>query len=361
MTALLKQMLNSRRAVLSVLLAALMVTAGCSSGLSGVTRGETPAEEQSTESQLTPTSGVDLRNISLSENMTIKKGELDGSDPRNGDTVYEPVQFAATAGTQVYINMESYDGEETVIRVRNPNGTVVDIASNGEDGEAEFEVLTLSETGRYTIEATSATPNTTFEYTLGIQKLSGNFVGPRSTWSKDEGYHLFAGDVATNADFAMENAETYNYTLNDSINTYNSPLIEANTTGDYAVLSYRMRTELNGTQFVGMDWALLSGFANMVEIYENDNDETWIPDRVYFRGVTYDGELYRTHYINTGWVREYLQDGDKSDYWWKFVATRMKGSAHSTYEPGGDYSTTDSEFPLGTYENFTVEENTPQS
>jgi hypothetical protein len=39
----------------------------------------------------------------------------------------------------------------------------------------------------------------------------------------------------------------------------------------------------------------------------------------------------------------------------------MKGPAHSTYEPGGEFSTSDSEFPLGTYENYTVEKNTESS
>ena len=358
MTGVLKQMLGWRRAILSILLVVLMITAGCSSGLSGVPGGETPTEEQSTERHLTPTSGTDLRSISLSENLTLKKGELDGSDPRNDQTVYEPIQFTATAGTQVLIGMQHHDGEgEPVIRVRSPNGSIVDIANNGEDGYAKFDVLTLNKTGRYTIEATSATPNTTFEYMLSVEKRPENFVGPMSTWGKKERYYEFASDLAINANSVMTNADTYN---SSSPNADISPLIEANASGDYAVVTYRMRTDLNGTQFLGVDWSLLNAYSYTVEEYENSDtvDETWIPERVYFRGLTYDGELYRTHYVNTAWAREYIRTEETSDYGWRFLATRMNGPAHRAYESGGNFSTTDSEFPLGTYENYTVEENT---
>ena len=106
---------NKRRlfhwTLLSVLLATLVVTAGCSGILSD--SDSTPEATSTASSTISPSdsgsgnestavNATDLRNITIPENGSITvSGELDKSDPVCNNTFYEPVAVTVEAGTHV--------------------------------------------------------------------------------------------------------------------------------------------------------------------------------------------------------------------------------------------------------------------
>jgi len=285
-----------RPVLASVFLAILIVTSGCSGLLSesdsglGVNPTATSNPDEP-DDELTPANGTDLRSISLPDDGgTTKSGELDGSDPISENHVYEPVEFEAEAGTVVNITMQS--GGQPRLRLVSPNGSVVDVASAEGPGIARFTSVGLAESGRYTIEATSAIPNATFEYTLSIERDRRLFAGPQYTWNETEKYLEFGRDFSENANLTADNGEFYK--------TPSEQYLRANASGDYLVIGYRYDPEnLTSREIIDIDVSLQLAYQTLYDAYvnnfaENSNsaeDESWVPEVIYFRAEGPTGEL----------------------------------------------------------------------
>ncbi|WP_256296101.1 PPC domain-containing protein [Haloarchaeobius salinus] len=119
-----------------------------------------------TESESLP----DLRSISVGETRT---GGIDTSDPRESrfNGYYEPVTLDAPTGTTVDISMSSANGD-TYLYVLDPSGTVVAQNDDHDGLDSRVSRLTLSESGDYTIIATSFSEEGTFEYELSVTEGS---------------------------------------------------------------------------------------------------------------------------------------------------------------------------------------------
>jgi uncharacterized protein YceK len=135
-----------RHAVLSVALAVLIVSAGCSSVLTdGNSTAEGTAQAPGTQTPIhtnnpsdgqMPANGSDIRSLSIPLNQTTTVyGEIDGGDPTLEETnrYYEPIVFAAEAGDTINVSMSSI-ANDPELRLRNPNGTTVAVDDNGSDG-----------------------------------------------------------------------------------------------------------------------------------------------------------------------------------------------------------------------------------
>lgn len=353
-----------RRLLLTTFLTTLVLTAGCSGVLSdspgsGTATPATESDRSGASPPLTPVDGNDLRSVEIPDTgSTTVSGELDGSDPARENSVYEPIQFEAEAGTLVNITMETDEGEP-MLRLRNLNGTVVDTARNGAPGTAEFTEVSLGQTGRYTVEATSTTPNSTFEYTLTIER-SGNelFAGPQSTWNETERYLEFGRDFSDAADQATNNGRFTTHVSNRTI--------WANATGNYVVVTYAIDSNINNTQWIEIDTALLVAYTNGDQVYQNlgENEsyaenEEWVPDIIFLRALNPEGRLYRTNFVTTEWAREYNETDDVGSYAGRYYSTERYGPAHPRYNSsGGEISTTNAEFPLETYDDYLFENGT---
>jgi hypothetical protein len=356
-----------RTALISSLLAALIVTAGCSGFLSDPGSGlegdpTVTSDQEESDDELRPANGTDLRSINLSdEETTTASGELDGSDPVSENYVYEPVEFEAEAGTVVNITMQA--GGQPRLRLVSPNGSVVDVTSAGGPGIARFTSVGLTESGRYTIEATSAIPNATFEYTLSIERDRTLFAGPQSTWNETEKYLEFGRDFSENANLTADNGEFYK--------TPSDRYLRANASGDYLVIGYRYDPEnLTSREIIDIDVSLQLAYENLYDAYANDfaedsdsaEDESWVPEVIYFRAEGPDGELYNTNFIERRWAQDAVETGHTEVYAARYYSTNRFGPANPGYlSEGGRFSTTDEEFPLETYKNFTYPDGTTHS
>ena len=351
-----------RRALLSVLLATLTLTAGCAGILSDAGGdGETTTPTGTAQSgQLTPVNGTDIRSITIPENgSATASGELDGSDPVVNHTVYEPVRFTADAGTQLNVTMQT-EGGAPMLRLLGPNETVRNTTSADESGTVQFTRITLNETGQYTLEATSVEPNTTFEYTLTVERHETElFSGPLSSYNETERYLEFGQDFARAANATARYGKFTNLVRKETL--------RANATGDYVVMSYLMDPNLNGSQLIEIDSAILLTYSNLAESYRNLSDdpdtaegEAWIPEVIFFRAVNAEGEIIRTDFVTAEWAREYdTVDEDGDQYFSRYLSTNRYGPANTAYNSsGGDYSTTQAEFPLETYEDYEFDNGT---
>ncbi|MDS0277714.1 hypothetical protein NDI85_07905 [Halomicroarcula sp. S1AR25-4] len=336
---------TSRNALLTVLVAALLITAGCN----GLGVGETDTGPDGTtstpESTATPTptvpqNGTDLRSISLEQDAGhIINSDLDGGDPKRDGKYYEPVQFAAEAGTVVNISMRSPTGDP-LVKLRGPNGTVIDLDDDDGMGDAaDLTMVTLPETGQYTIIATSSEPNTAFTYYLTVEQFIPPeqrdvlFAGNMSSWNRTEQLGEFADDVSRPFD---KNTWT------------NITGVSVNTDENYVVLTYTMDPQ-NRTmdRMTDLDASMLFAYSAVDGYYQRGEGEvnaSWAPERIYYRTVTPDGELYRISYLTAEQAEDYRRTQELDQYYYGSLwAQRTYGPAHDSYVEGADNSTSTGE------------------
>ncbi|MFD1647103.1 PPC domain-containing protein [Haloarchaeobius litoreus] len=214
-----------------------------------------------TESEPLP----DLRSISLGETRT---GGIDGNDPRESrfNGYYEPVTLDAPTGTTVDVSMSSANGD-TYLYVLDPSGTVVAENDDYDGLNSRINRLTLSESGDYTIIATSFSDEDTFEYELSVTE--GTDLSPEQSIAPGEtltselgpedpqsdrfnGYHEpIALDAPTGSTVTISmnsDGDTYLYLLdpsgqivaqNDDYNGLNSeiPAFTLSESGDYTIIA----------------------------------------------------------------------------------------------------------------------------
>jgi len=354
------------RILLGIIVATLVVTAGCSGVLSGpgttpdntstatakVVETPTPNESETGSSRMNAT---DLRKITVPSNSSATySGELDRADPVRNNTFYEPVAVTVEAGTHVNITMQTGEGEPK-LRIRNPNGTVTHRTGDGGQGLAQVIRGTFSQTGRYTIEATSATQNVTFEYNLTITRTENViFAGPKSTWNETEKYLSFGGDFINSANETANNGQFYNYV--------HQRTLWANAEKDYLIIGYRGDVQnLTDDEKLDIDVALQDTYEDLIETYRNATDnpkyaegESWIPEVIYFRVENRQGELYQTNFLTKRWIEEFFETENLSVYAGRYYSTSRIGPGNPDYEvAGGKVTTTQAAFPLETYRNFT--------
>ncbi|GGO00791.1 hypothetical protein [Haloarcula pellucida] len=339
---------TSRNALLTVLVAALLITAGCN----GLGVGETDTGPDGTtstpESTATPTptptptvpqNGTDLRSISLEQDAGhIINSDLDGGDPKRDGKYYEPVQFAAEAGTVVNISMRSPTGDP-LVKLRGPNGTVIDLDDDGGMGDAaDLTMVTLPETGQYTIIATSSEPNTAFTYYLTVEQFIPPeqrdvlFAGNMSSWNRTEQLGEFAYDYTT-----VFNEHTWTNITGYSVNADE----------EYIAVTYVIEPE-NRTfeKMAELDGVMLYGYTGVDKSYQNADgvvNPSWAPERIYFRTVTPDGELYRISYLTSEQAQTYRETQNFDRYYANIWRTRHYGPAHFKYVEGADNATSTGE------------------
>lgn len=366
---------TARQAILSILLASLLVTAGCA----GILTGESSSNEAGTSTP-TVTAGervndttnntnsadsVDLRSISIPENGSVtRSGELDRGDPKSGNKYYEPIQIAAVEGQAVNITLKAENGNPG-LRIVNPDGNVTAITSNESGNAAGIIGGQFSQTGRYTIEATSAGPNATFNYSLTVERIEiGDqlLAGPRSGYNETEQYLTFARDVAyVTADVSEHGLYSLNVTGSSFESNVRGPDIQANASADYAVITYIVGDSNALSRLNDIDVAFMTSYATMWENYQNlsansstPEDESWVPEIIFLRGLNESGELYRTHFITTDWARTYAQTGNDDKYAERHGSTTRigPGAPYNRSEYSRITPISDEEFPE-VYWNFT--------
>jgi len=347
---------TGRQALLSVLLASLIVTAGCAGILSDggdSGGGATPTPTSGESGGDTAANGTDLRSVSIPDNGSVTaSGELDRGDPTNGSKYYEPIQVAAAEGDTVNISVET-EGGSPELRVINPDGNVSATVSNVSGNDTGFTFSTFGQTGRYTLEATSVSENATFNYTLTIERAERGgelFGGPMEQWNETEQYLEFSQD------FTSVTAETSDY---GSFSTNVSlDYVQANASGDYAIITYGIHPDLNFTQTNEIDVNFRLAYKNLYQSYSKFGDnssmaenETWAPEIIFFRGVNQEtGELHRTTFLTLEWAKQYAEDDDNDVYAGWYYSTLRYGPGNQYYDPetGVTYET----FPQN-YWNYT--------
>jgi len=370
-----------RPTLLSIFLAALLVTAGCSGvqpnaeTASNTTSTTLPPTQEdgnpgnrsdtvnatdtgnTTDTVNTTDTGnaTDLRNVTLPDSgSTTVSGELDRTDPVTNGTFYEPIAVTVDAWTRVNITIQT-NGGEPQLRIRNPNATITQRTSGDGPGTTEFTRTMFAQTGRYTIEATSATPNATFEYNLTIERTADSlFAGPKSTWSETEKYLEFGRDFVGAANATADNGQFSA--------VVNRRSLWANADDDYLIIGYQWDAEnLTGVEMNELDTAILLTYTNSWEIYRNATDtskyaegRSWVPDVIYFRAENPQGELYRTNFLTLDWAIDYAETGNESIYAGRYYATNRLAPGNPAYDKvSDDVTTTPAEFPRETYRDFT--------
>ena len=373
-----------RQALLSVLLASLMVTAGCAGILSSDSSSNGAGTPTSTAgggaNNTSSADGVDLRSISVPDNGSVtRSGELDRGDPKSGNKYYEPVQVAAVEGQAVNITMRAENGNPG-LRVVNPDGNVTAVISNESGTATGILGGQFAQTGRYTIEATSANDNATFNYSLTIERVdleelrsgSGELLaGPRSEYNETEQYLTFARDVAlVTADSTDLGLYSLNVTGTEFQSNVSGPDIQANASADYVVITYKQGDSNVLSRLNEIDSTFMAAYSNLLENYQNlgtdtttPENESWVPDIIFLRGLNESGELYRTHFITQDWARTYAESNrntsDNERYDARHGSTTRIG-------PGAPYDRSnhpritpisDEEFPQ-VYRNYTFPDGT---
>jgi len=109
--------------------------------------------------------GADLRAIQAGQ---TRESELDENDPQASFMrgYFEPVSFDGESGQSVTIDMESAEGD-TYLFLYGPNGDMVAQNDDYQGLNSRIET-TLSDTGEYTIVATSFDDEATFSYELSV-------------------------------------------------------------------------------------------------------------------------------------------------------------------------------------------------
>jgi len=361
-----------RQALLSVLLASLVVTAGCSgilsddNGSDGAGTATPTATTGDGANNSSTADGVDLRSISIPDNGRVtRSGELDRGDPKNGQKYYEPVQVAAVEGQVVNISMRAENGNPA-LRIVNPDGNVTQIVSNESGTATGFIGGQFTQTGRYTIEATSVAQNATFNYSLTVERIDAEEIrsesdellsGPRSEYNETEQYLTFARDVtliAANLSDQNKSAWSIDYvgTQFESSNV-SGPDVQASASGDYAVITYKVGDNNALSHLNDFKIAFGVSYASMLEGYGDIGDttdprnESWVPDMIFFRGINETGELRQTHFITTEWAAQYSETRNDDRYaaQWGSTLRIGPGDIHTDPEESGATTITDEEFP----------------
>jgi len=366
---------TARQAILSILLAGLLVTAGCA----GILNGESSSNVEGTS---TPTGtarervndttnntssavGTDLRGISIPENGSVtRSGELDRGDLKKGNKYDGPVQVAAVEGQARNITVRAEHGNPG-LRIVNPDGNVTAITSNVSGNAAEIIGGQFTQTGHYTIEATSAGPNATFNYSLTVERIEiGDqlLAGPRSGYNETEQYLTFARDVAyVTADVSEHGLYSLNVTGSNFEANVSGPDIQANASADYAVITYIVGDSNALSRLNDIDVAFMTSYATLWENYQNlsansstPEDDSWVPNIIFLRGLNESGELYRTQFITQDWARTYERTGNDDKYAERYGSTTRIGRGAPYNRSNYPLITpiTDEEFPE-VYWNFT--------
>jgi|GEM_PF-2109049 uncharacterized protein YceK len=368
-----------RQALLSVLLASLMMTAGCAGILSdesssngaGTATSTTTAGDRTNNTS--SAGGVDLRSISIPDNGSVtRSGELDRGDPKNGNKYYEPVQVAAVEGQLVNITMRAENGNPG-LRVVNPDGNVTAIISNESGTTTGIIDGQFAQTGLYTIEATSAPQNATFSYSLTFERVKIEtesdelLAGPRSEYNETEQYLTFARDVAlVTADVSDVGLYSLNATGTEFQSNVSGPDIQANASVDYAVITYEVGDSNALSRLNEIDTTFMTAYSNLWGNYQNlgndtstPEDKSWVPEIIFLRGLNESGELYRTHFITQDWARTYERTGNDDRYASQHGSTTRigRGAPYNRSNYPKITTITDAEFPRA-YRNYTFPDGT---
>ena len=346
---------NFRSTLLLTVIAFLILSAGCSalSSTADTRSNATPVPSTETVTSTeddcrcglnnfttttTATAGAkDLRSVELGQ---IAGGEIDSEDPVGKKGFYEPVKVEGDSGQKVTVLMQAAQGDPR-LKVVAPNGSVIASDDNhGPDDRAEIEDLVLPEDGEYTIKSMSAEPNSTFQYALDVSDYDdatgGWYDGDATNWNRSEQLGEFTEDYQR---FAND-ADTH-MTPTDEVDRVNPKK-------EYIVVTYRLESNNPGSdKLTAIDASLLVAYDNVVEDYvgsDADVNESWVPDRVYHRAVTPDGELYRTTYVSKTKVDRYTGD-NYPEYWFAYLSTGKFGPANPNYIEGADNSTTELDYP----------------
>ncbi|WP_276413312.1 hypothetical protein [Haloarcula halobia] len=281
--------------------------------------------------------GKDLRSVELGQ---IAGGEIDSKDPVGDQGFYEPVKMEGDRGQKVTVLMQAAQGDPR-LKVVAPNGSVIaSDDNNGPDESAEIEDLVLPEDGEYTIKSMSAEPNSTFQYALDVSDYDdatgGWYDGDATKWNRSEQLGEFTIDYQELAD-----DEDVHMTPADEVDAVNPEK-------EYIVVTYRLESDSpSSDKLTAIDASLLVTYDLIVEDYvgsDADVNESWVPDRVYHRAVTPDGELYRTTYVSKTMVDRYTGD-NYPEYWFAYLSTGKFGPANPNYIEGAENSTTELDYP----------------
>jgi hypothetical protein len=338
-----------------VLVTLAIISTGCSTLLDSGTESlsqpeETPTEQQTPE--LTPVNGTDVRSISLvaGENVSVT-GEIDGSDPRQSGTgtPYEPINFTAESDTEITLTMEA-EGKNPMLALYNSNGTLIkSVKTNKTTDTARLGNITLYSGGEYTVDAASSGGDKTFQYKLTAHYTEPLFSGDPKTWNKDERYLEFAGDYGTVANDTSGNLTHVNHSVS----------VE----DDYAIITYEMDPNSTVVELADIDRMMLYTYENLYSDYINESNQpankSWIPRRIYHRGISPDGKLIRTTYIERSWAAEYQNATDMPVYASRYMSTRRVGptkfGAYENITESNKIAITEEEFPMPEYNNTQID------
>ena len=170
-----------RQVVLSIFVAGLLLSAGCTGVLtddssSGGNASTSTSTSDTPQNGSASDTGTDLRSATIPEttgNTTTYAGELDTSDPKSDGRYYEPIQIAAVEGQRMTIVAEAEGDHNPEMRVVDPTGNVSRIQRSETGNTTGFLGGEFSQSGRYTFEVTSVAENDTFNYTLAIERVEG--------------------------------------------------------------------------------------------------------------------------------------------------------------------------------------------
>jgi hypothetical protein len=338
-----------------VLVALTIVSTGCSTILDSGTEALSQSEETPTEQQtpeLTPVNGTDVRSISLvaGENVSVT-GEIDGGDPQQAETgtPYEPINFTVESDTEITLTMEA-EGKNPMLALYDSNGTLItSVKTNKTTDTARLDNVTLYSGGEYTVDATSSGGDKTFQYKLTAHYTEPLFSGDPATWNKTERYLEFAGDYGTVANDTSGNLTHVNHSVS----------VE----DDYAIITYEFFPNVTTVELADIDRIILYTYENLYSDYINESNQpankSWIPNRIYHRGIYPDGGLARTTYIERSWAAEYQNGTDMPVYASRYMSTRRFGPAKTNALENINHSSektiTESEFPMPEYNNTQID------
>ncbi|PSP84946.1 hypothetical protein BRC96_04115 [Halobacteriales archaeon QS_6_64_34] len=236
------------------------------------------------------------------------------------------------------------------LRVVNPDGNVTAVISNESGTATGILGGQFAQSGRYTIETTSVNDNATFNYTLTVERVDLEEIrddellaGPRSEYNETERYLTFARDVAiVTADITDSGRYSLNATETNFQSNVSGPDIQANVSADYAIITYKVGDTNELSRLDDMDTGFMVSYSTMWSNYQNlsanpsrPEDESWVPEVIFLRGLNESGELYRTHFITQDWARTYEQSNknatDREKYYAQHGSTTRIG-------PGAPYN-----------------------
>lgn len=363
---MLKPKPSMRHIILSVFFAVLILSAGCSSVLTDRNSSPptTPTQEVTAGSDGNSTNntisanGTDLRNISIpdeGENSNVAEGEVDGGDSVFDGTnrYYEPIRFTADAGDSINVSLQA-ESDDIEFHLRSPNGSTIAVENHDDGSDSiQIEMLELNRSGQYTLVVAATEPNTSFEYTLTMERyVEPDFQGELSEWDEESRYLSFADDYLLFAQYFSGGPAQYEYpeTPEEADGNLTATHYTVNTEEDYVVVEYMLDPDATTLEMINVDTAVQDAYARVYGEYLSNSttqNTTWVPDRVYHRVRTYEGELYRTTYLDREWAVDFYENDGLDNttaqviYANRYWSTIRQGPAHPEYEPGSEVATTD--------------------